>query len=194
MTKKELRSYIKNQVAVHQNELQDFSKKICSDISSSLEFLNSQIIFSYMPLKDEVNLLLLVDSIFSSGKKIALPRVDVESGSMDFYLFDNPDDFKRGTEIGYCGIQEPSQNIKIALEKINPLLIKEKALILVPGRAFTKSGLRLGRGKGFYDSYLARLCRLENFYFAGVCFPFQIVNSIPVASNDIPVHKVFSCF
>ena len=29
-------------------------------------------------------------------------------------------------------------------------------LILVPGLAFTKTGARCGRGRGYYDTYLAR--------------------------------------
>ena len=189
MTKKELRQFIKSQITEHSGELPGLSKKICENIICAPEFSSSHFIFSYMPLPDEVDVLPLVETIFASDKKLALPRVDSASGKMDFYLFNNMQDFTNGTSSGYCGILEPSES---AL-KITPIQIKEKSLILVPGRAFTLDGKRLGRGKGFYDSYLAPLSVMEKFCFAGVCFPFQIISELPFDAHDIPVQKVFSC-
>ena len=39
---------------------------------------------------------------------------------------------------------------------------QEHILVLVPGRAFTKDGRRLGRGKGFYDIYLSKIPLIFN--------------------------------
>ncbi|MCR4734396.1 MAG: 5-formyltetrahydrofolate cyclo-ligase [Treponema sp.] len=187
MEKREVRNFIKNQILAHEGELGELSNGICAKILSSEEFNSASLIFSYMPMPDEVNLLPLVEEIFAAGKKLALPRIDEAAGTMDFYLFKSLADFKTGTSQGYFGIQEPNSSA----EKIDTAFVKEKALILVPGRAFSLNGGRLGRGKGFYDSYLAKIVSLENFSFAGVAFPFQILEDIPLDKRDISVQKIF---
>ncbi len=58
---------------------------------------------------------------------------------------------------------------------------------LVPGVAFTAEGARLGRGKGYYDRFLPRL---TNAYLYGICFPYQVVESLPCSAHDIRVHCV----
>ena len=68
-------------------------------------------------------------------------------------------------------------------------------VLLVPGRAFSREGGRLGRGGGHYDRYLSHFAGLK----IGLCFEEQIVKSIPLESHDIPVdwiiteRKVFHC-
>ena len=61
----------------------------------------------------------------------------------------------------------------------------------MPGLAFTKQGARLGRGKGYYDSYLTR-CRDVGHSprTVALCFRQQIVDHVPVAESDIPVQEV----
>ncbi len=56
-------------------------------------------------------------------------------------------------------------------------------LILVPGMAFDRSGGRLGRGKGYYDRYLAAASGFK----AGVCFDDQVVGEIPREAHDVPM-------
>ncbi len=58
----------------------------------------------------------------------------------------------------------------------------EIELILVPGLAFTRDGLRLGRGGGFYDRFLARLP--TSAMKLGVCFDLQIVSELPTEPHD----------
>ena len=57
--------------------------------------------------------------------------------------------------------------------------------VIVPGVAFTAAGMRLGRGKGFYDKYLSQ----PGFraFKAGVCYPHQVVEELPADPFDIPV-------
>jgi 5-formyltetrahydrofolate cyclo-ligase len=61
-------------------------------------------------------------------------------------------------------------------------------VILVPGLAFTRRGQRLGRGGGYYDRYLASL-PAETLKI-GVCFGFQIFESLPTESHDQTVDGV----
>ena len=53
----------------------------------------------------------------------------------------------------------------------------------------TKNGNRLGRGKGYYDRLLPHL---TNAYKAGICFPYQVVDEVPVEDSDIPMDAIIS--
>lgn len=65
--------------------------------------------------------------------------------------------------------------------------------MLVPGLAFTKKGHRLGRGKGYYDTYLEK-CMENNprsLVTIGLAYKEQIVDHIPTHDHDISVGHVF---
>ena len=53
---------------------------------------------------------------------------------------------------------------------------------LVPGVAFDAAGHRLGRGRGYYDRFLASC---PHIYKIGVCFPFQRVALVPTDQHDV---------
>jgi 5-formyltetrahydrofolate cyclo-ligase len=81
---------------------------------------------------------------------------------------------------GYCGIDEPMGDEECLVEDID--------LIVVPARAFTTAGVRMGRGGGFYDRYMS----LEGFraYKVGVAFECQIFEELPSDRHDIMVDEV----
>ena len=60
-------------------------------------------------------------------------------------------------------------------------------VILVPGMAFDAKGHRLGRGRGYYDRFLAAH---SHIYKIGVCFDFQKVDEVSTDAFDIPVDEV----
>ena len=68
-----------------------------------------------------------------------------------------------------------------------PVMPPHDAVIIVPAMAYDKQGLRLGRGKGYYDRYLSKL---QENYKIGICFPWQMVEKLPVDSHDIGVNEV----
>ena len=79
---------------------------------------------------------------WSRSKRIVLPRV--EGDIMRFYDYDPAS----MNDSGSFGISEPEATALCRPEEID--------FIIVPGVAFTAAGMRLGRGKGFYDKYLSQ--------------------------------------
>jgi 5-formyltetrahydrofolate cyclo-ligase len=61
-------------------------------------------------------------------------------------------------------------------------------LIVVPDLAFSRDGHRLGRGGGFFDRLLAGPGAAA--YKLGVCFDFQLLESIPIEPHDIVMDTV----
>ena len=59
--------------------------------------------------------------------------------------------------------------------------------MFLPGAAFSKTGARIGYGKGYYDRYLERIFCEERI---ALCYELQIVESIPVDEHDIPVTTI----
>ncbi|XP_009696409.1 PREDICTED: 5-formyltetrahydrofolate cyclo-ligase-like, partial [Cariama cristata] len=65
-------------------------------------------------------------------------------------------------------------------------------LIFMPGLGFDKKGNRLGRGKGYYDTYLERCMKHPSGkpYTIALAFREQICESVPVAENDVQVDEI----
>jgi 5-formyltetrahydrofolate cyclo-ligase len=63
-------------------------------------------------------------------------------------------------------------------------------LILVRALAFSHSGHRLGRGGGFYDRLLSG--RVAQAFKLGICFAFQLVETIPTEPHDAIMNAVIS--
>ena len=75
---------------------------------------------------------------------------------------------------GAYGIAEPQGESVCAAAEID--------LMIVPGVAFTREGVRLGRGKGYYDRYLAR--EGVRAYTVGVCYACQLLQELPSEEHD----------
>ena len=62
-------------------------------------------------------------------------------------------------------------------------------VVIIPGVAFTRDGKRLGRGKGYYDRFLPKL---STAYRIGVCYDFQLSDTLPTESYDQKMDLVIS--
>lgn len=180
-SKSEVRKFIKEKLALQKDKLTGYSDIICNKIIASKEFENADYIFTYSALFDEVDLTSVIQKSFELGKKVALPKIIIETSSMIFSEITQIDYDE--LEKGYCGIKEPD---KEPLE-INHL--DGNVLVLTPGRAFTLDGRRLGRGKGFYDRYFNQISKKE-VKKMGVCFDLQIVTELPVDSFDVQMDLI----
>ena len=194
MTKQEIRTYIKDLINKNISTFASSSQRICKEIIASEEYKKASEIYAYMALPDEVELTEVIEQAIREGKKVALPKIiSKDEGIMEFYYLDSQKALGEQTSDGAYGILEPDETLPASP---NP---DSHTLILVPGRAFTKDGARLGRGKGYYDRYLAKeivgssptMTRLPNVTVAGVCFGFQVLAEVPTDPTDVKMDLIF---
>jgi 5-formyltetrahydrofolate cyclo-ligase len=68
--------------------------------------------------------------------------------------------------------------------------IKELDCAFVPGLAFDETGLRLGRGGGYYDRFLSQApARLPCI---GMMFSLQKVSSVPREAHDGALREIIT--
>ena len=108
---------------------------------------------------------------------MVLPKVTGET-TMVLHRYTGKDDLK----VGAFGIMEPCGEVFDDYEAID--------VAVIPGMAFDSGCHRLGRGKGYYDRFLPLLH--ARVYKIGVCFPFQLLDSIPTDEHDIAMDAVLS--
>ncbi len=157
------------------DELRALSRSLCSAIKSDVAWDGSDIVLLYYPLADEVDVTSLMAEGRAGGKTVLLPAV--VGDDLELRVYDGDESLRTGA----FGIKEPLGREYTDYDSIG--------LVLVPGLAFDKEGHRLGRGRGYYDRLLPRLSHARR---VGVCFPFQIVESVPIEAHDQRVDEVVS--
>lgn len=126
----------------------------------------------YHSLPDEPCTHQLISQLHGQGKNILLPKV-ISDTEMTLHPYYGPQSLSPGA----YGILEP--NTPAAT-------ITHIPLTLIPGIAFDATGNRLGRGKGYYD----RILKTLTTYKLGICFPFQILSTIPTGQYDVLMDEV----
>lgn len=150
------------------------SARLMQRIEQLVPFREAKCIALFASLPDEPDTTEWLDR-WSQSKRVVIPRVEGEV--MHFYPY-HPEQMV----LGSFGIHEPQQE-----EAISP---KEIDLMVVPGVAFTPEGARCGRGKGFYDKYLAQLN--SACHKVGICYRHQLLGELPTELHDICMEEVIA--
>ena len=178
MEKKDVRRRIKSEIlALSAIARAEQSRQVVEQLRGLIERSEARVVALFAPLTDEVQIGELVEQL---PCRVVLPRVgDREDGTpeMEFFYYD-----REALAVGAYGIQEPQATEMCPAGDID--------LMVVPGVAFTAEGYRLGRGKGYYDRYMAR----EGFraQTVGVCYACQLLDALPVEEHDRQVDRVIS--
>lgn len=85
-------------------------------------------------------------------------------------------------EPGKYGLPEP------AGPRLDSAAIADAAIIIVPGVAADRSGMRMGRGAGYYDRSLAHATGAV----AAILHPNEVVADVPHDAHDLPVDAVIT--
>lgn len=66
-------------------------------------------------------------------------------------------------------------------------------VVIVPALAFDSKKNRIGFGGGYYDTFLEKVRKSNNkALFIGVCYDFQIIDSVPTEKHDVTLDFVIS--
>ncbi len=176
--KASVRRSMKQILAKHQQTASSQEEsQACKLLIDSLYYKKSISILTYAALPEEFSVDQFIQQALKSEKKVFLPKSFPHDCSMEFYALKNHLPYSQQLIYGSYGIREPLST----LEKYEA---STETLILIPGLAFTRTGQRLGRGKGFYDRFLSRL-PTHNCTFMGVCYQWQILEQLPTEKTDI---------
>lgn len=143
------------------------SQKIREHLCDFPLWKSARVVCAFTPLPGEPDWL---GGDLWADKLLAYPRIG--EGGMTFF-------FSSDFEIGALGAREP----------VGGTMASAPDLILVPGLAFDATGARLGRGKGFYDRWLAANSSVPSL---GICFKCQILETLPFEAHDARVNAILT--
>ena len=176
MTKPELRKAIRVRLAaLSRSAMAEKSAAICRAIAQTPQWQTARTVGFFSPLDSEPNVDLLWAVL--DGHTVCYPRI-----SENDLVFLSVPTREALLESGRWSLLEPPHRDEHVFASA------EIDLLLVPGVAFTPDGHRMGRGKGFYDRFLAGF----HGTIFGVCFAEQLVPRLPMEDHDRQVDKVFA--
>lgn len=173
MDKKSLRQEIRRRKKEHTPaELMAQSECIMKKLAAHSAFVAAERVMLYASLPDEVQTLAFIDE-WKGRKHIILPTVVGD----DIVPVETTSEGKMME--GDFHILEPKNNpYEGGFD-----------LIVVPGMAFDRAGHRLGRGRGYYDRFLAKHPDIKTI---GLCFDFQLMEDIPTEAHDRVIETVIT--
>jgi len=176
LIKKELRQQLRDLLAgISPQEHHDASLRACARLVETREYQHAEIIMVFLSLLMEIDTTPLVLRAWRDRKRVLTPKVSWEQRRMlpieirslsDDELSESP-----------LGIREPVQGMPFPVANID--------LVLVPGLGFDEHGNRVGRGRGFYDHFLAH--RDFKGVSCGFAFEKQVIPQVPIGEHDMQV-------
>ena len=180
LTKKEIRkAVLAERSALDEETVALASQVICRKIMEIDAYEEATDVCLYMPMRNEVDVLLLAEAAEADGKRVWVPKViekttgqgmDKKAGVMVFNRFTGLGEEDIIT--GAYDIRESSSE-----EILEP---NDKTLIIMPGAVFTPWKDRIGYG-GVYDKFLDDHPQCKTI---APCYDLQVVDELPVEAHD----------
>lgn len=146
---------------------------ICRAATSLASYRFADCILMYAPTREEIDVMPIALDALAKGKRIAFPKCDPESRTMDYHFITSIDELQKG----YFDILEPPEDAPIFDREADGA----RTVCFVPGLLYDAAGYRLGYGKGFYDRYLSSFSGNA----VGVVYSDFIVQSVPRGRFDV---------
>ena len=156
---------------------------ICQIAANLPAVLKSRCVALFAPLPSEPDIHPLIEEAWAQGKRVVLPLM-IKHGSapeLDWHEIASWDDV---VVPGPLGLREPDplRCPRVAGAKLD--------CVFVPGVAFDHQGFRLGRGGGFYDSFLSLTA--PTLPCIGLMLSLQKVPQVPRESHDQALRSVIT--
>lgn len=169
LNKQQLRKWAKNKRA--ELDMESLSSILAEKLQQTEEYKNAKKIMIFHPLKDEVNILSLLED---ETKTFYLPKIS-------------------GENLLCCKYNKGAPLCESCFHTKEPLfeVLCIPDLVIVPALAVDINNYRLGYGGGFYDRYLAQFA--QNSLKTVVCIPkMLVVDTIYPNEHDIKIDKIIT--
>lgn len=173
--KNELRKkYLALRQEKDENDLNKASEKIIENLESIDVFQKAETIMVYVSYRNEVATHSLIKKLISLKKRVCVPMCE-ENCNM------TAREIKDFAELvpGSYGILEPKENTYVMPKE-------EIDFVVVPGCVFSRTGHRIGYGKGYYDRFLKGIKAKT----AGLSFGFCLLDDVPYEKTDVSLDFV----
>ncbi|MCV7282704.1 5-formyltetrahydrofolate cyclo-ligase [Mycolicibacterium flavescens] len=137
-----------------------------------------QIVCAYVPVGSEPGSLDMLDVLVADGVQVLLPVVDGD-GPLRWGAY-VPGELV-AARFGLLEPAGPTQPVEA---------VADAATVLVPALAVDRSGVRLGRGAGFYDRSLPMAS--ANARLIAVVRDDELVDELPAEPHDVPMTHVLT--
>jgi 5-formyltetrahydrofolate cyclo-ligase len=152
-------------------EIADRARAVAEHLTTTPEVRRAATVAAYVSVGREPGTGMLLDALAAAGKRVILPLL----------LPDNDLDWA-----AYTGAHDLVSAGRGLLEPVGPPLgedaIATADVVVVPGLAVDRTGLRLGRGGGSYDRALARVPR--GTFTCVVLNDDEVLDAVPAAPHD----------
>jgi len=156
--------------AVSPQQASEAAAAVRSLLASWSRFRAAPRVALYAALPDELPSRPCFEAVVASGRPALLPRIEPD-GRLGFRSVAHWDELR----VGRYGVLTPAADAE-------PASFSADDLVLVPGVAFDRGGMRLGRGGGYYDRTFGAPARGP--LLCGMAYAFQLVDAVPHGSRD----------
>lgn len=169
--KRKIRKEMRNmRNGISNDEVLYMSMCICKKLSKLKPEAEYENILLYSAINNETDLTEYYRYLKENNKKIFFPKVSGDT--MEFYQVTGYEEMKKGS----FSIMEPVADENKCFQE------DDRALMIVPGVAFSTDRYRIGYGKGYYDKYLRCHLAIDTI---GVCYDFQLTNEKINDKHDV---------
>ncbi|WP_216209820.1 5-formyltetrahydrofolate cyclo-ligase [Amycolatopsis aidingensis] len=145
-----------------------------SALATAVAEITAEVACCYLPFGTEPGSLALLDMLRERGTRVLLPVVPREPGPLDWAEYTGTSSLVNGR---FRGLLEPSGT------RLGPAALGTASLVLVPALAVDHSGVRLGRGAGYYDRSLGFAA--PEAQLVAVVRDAELVEQLPAEEHDI---------
>ncbi|MCO6501275.1 MAG: 5-formyltetrahydrofolate cyclo-ligase [Vicingus serpentipes] len=150
-----------------------YDKWVCDELEKMIIAKNYKTVHAYLPMGKEINITPLLEKLLRKKITVVTPKT-LPKRKLENRVLTSLTDIEKGV----FGTTHPA----------NPEEYKGTFdLIIVPGLAFDSNNYRLGYGGGYYDNFLINH---PQAYKAGIFYPFQQVEKVPIEEHDLALHTI----
>ncbi len=162
-------------------ELSGKLEKIENKLFEFANFMESQLVFLYTPVSNEIPTQAIIKRALAIEKGVALPVFTGVKNTVTLYKINN--------DINDL-VTSPNDILEPNIEKCKKILLEEIDIAIIPGLAFDDKGGRIGFGNNFYTKLITKFP--ETCRKVSLAYEEQVVDQIQMESRKFTVDIIIT--